>query len=584
MTETPTRTRPAGLLYAQAAEYQDRLEGLERAATAQMRAAWYVAEDAIQADLDALLAKVGQAQAAGTRTSPAWAFQEARLRAMLDTTAEQVDLFSRTAAEVTQNAQRAAALQATTAAPSLASAAMAEVGLSQAFDAIQPANLTGLVGFLQDGSPLSDLFDGIGPLAATQARDTLTTGLVLGRGVDRIRRDMLQTIQMPRHRAETIVRTETHRVFRETSRRTYAQNADVVTGWTWLAGLGPRCCPGCVRMHGTTHPVTDTLDGHPRCRCVMVPRVPDQDLAVQPGLEWLKDQPERTQRAVLGPGKFAAWKDGRLDLEDLVTRTEDPRWGTMRREATLAEALAAKGRARVPSRPAPVVDPVERARTLNAQIDGLQRTMDPASPEFARRMDELVPQLREAQAAVRAHRAAHPDWFLADVPRRDMTPAQALADANPLFATDRAYQVNCTHATATWELRRRGYNVQATPLPQEFIPRNGRDAMETTGRWLRPDGTPATLVPAKNVTTVRKFATEWGQGARGWVVINWKGGGGHIFSVENVGGKVVFSDPQNPAADAAGFIARASPGRVWAVRVDNLTPTEGVQEFYTPAG
>lgn len=368
VTETPVRTRPAGLLYAQAAEYQDRLEALERVSTEQVRAAWVTAEDAILDDLDALLAKMDQARATGQRVSPAWAFQEARYRAMLETTTEQVELFSRTAESVAYNAQRQAALQATTAAPSLVSAAAAEVGLSQAFDAIQPANVETLAGFLQDGSPLHDLFTGIGPAAAAQARDTLTAGIVLGRGNDRIRRDMLQTIQMPRHRAETIVRTETHRVFRETSRRTYAANQDVVTGWTWLAGLGPRCCPGCVRMHGTTHPVTETLDGHPRCRCVMVPRVPDQDLAIQPGLDWLKDQPERTQRAILGPGKFTAWRDGRLDLEDLVTRTEDPRWGTMRREATLTEALAAKGRRAPATRRPAVTDP---SAMTSADLDRL---------------------------------------------------------------------------------------------------------------------------------------------------------------------------------------------------------------------
>ena len=43
---------------------------------------------------------------------------------------------------------------------------------------------------------------------------------------------------------------------------------------------------------------------------------------------------------------------------------------------------------------------------------------------------------------------------------------------------------------------------------------------------------------------------EWGDGARGQVIIHWKGGGGHIFNVENRGGKVVYVEGQTTAKDA----------------------------------
>ncbi|HLH26573.1 MAG TPA: hypothetical protein VK066_28970 [Chloroflexota bacterium] len=49
--------------------------------------------------------------------------------------------------------------------------------------------------------------------------------------------------------------------------------------------------------------------------------------------------PREQQRAILGPAKLAAYEQGLIHLEDLVHRTHDRRCGTMRREASLHEAV-----------------------------------------------------------------------------------------------------------------------------------------------------------------------------------------------------------------------------------------------------
>jgi hypothetical protein len=46
------------------------------------------------------------------------------------------------------------------------------------------------------------------------------------------------------------------------------------------------------------------------------------------------------QRAILGPGKYAAWRSGALGLDDLVARTRDARWGPGLRERGLREVRA----------------------------------------------------------------------------------------------------------------------------------------------------------------------------------------------------------------------------------------------------
>jgi len=47
------------------------------------------------------------------------------------------------------------------------------------------------------------------------------------------------------------------------------------------------------------------------------------------------------QQEILGAAKYAAWKDGKFGLEDLVGRKYDGRWGSMRYERSLKELLGA---------------------------------------------------------------------------------------------------------------------------------------------------------------------------------------------------------------------------------------------------
>lgn len=345
---------PPGRIYSQSQEFTAALAAQQDAAQATMARTWAASEQRILAALQEVLDKYAAAKAAGTPVSLAWAFQEARLREALATAQTALVAYTSAAAEVATVAQVSAVTMATTQAVALGTTAVAAAGLSATFVAVDPRALRQMVGFLADGSPLAGLFAQMGPDAIRRAQDVMGHGMLMGRGVGRITRDLRRAINVPRVRAERIVRTESQRVYRETTRQTYAANADVVPSWTWLAKLDSRTCPACMAMDGTEHAATETLDGHPNCRCAMVPRtasweeilgeegvgLPDTRPPVRDGQAWFREQPPATQRAVLGDRKFSAFRDGRIDLEDLVVRTESEDWGTMRREATLAEALA----------------------------------------------------------------------------------------------------------------------------------------------------------------------------------------------------------------------------------------------------
>ncbi|MFB9838785.1 toxin glutamine deamidase domain-containing protein [Actinoallomurus acaciae] len=116
----------------------------------------------------------------------------------------------------------------------------------------------------------------------------------------------------------------------------------------------------------------------------------------------------------------------------------------------------------------------------------------------------------------------------------------ALDKVNPKFDRSKsAYSENCTGVVQAYELRRRGHDVEAGPL-EPHLRRDqdgvgGRQANAIEQPWGRnfTDGTKSEIEEAFREP-----------GARGIVRIRWNTGGGHVFNVENVGGKVRFIDGQ----------------------------------------
>lgn len=380
----PTQTSSQLLEAAQA--YRDDLERATVAASTRTAEAWLQAQQRINLEVQALLSKMEAARLAGVDPSPAWLYQERRLATLTETiqaeaarwaaTAEPYvrDLAYQSAADASQNARALATEAARVDLP----------GVEASFTDLNPENMATILGHLAPGGPLRDLLTSLGGEAAEAATQALLEGTILGKGTDWIARQLGQALDIPRWRAETIARTESLRVYRETSRETY-KRSNVVGSWTWTSALDRRTCPACVALHGTTYSLEEQLDGHPRCRCAMVPNTKSwAELGLDPaldemnprppmqtGADWLKAQSPLTQKAVLGPRKFDLYANGKADLPDFVARTHSPAWGTMRRERSLKEL--AEGR-NADYRDLP---PVQQSTTVRA-MDTTARTATPA--------------------------------------------------------------------------------------------------------------------------------------------------------------------------------------------------------------
>ncbi len=245
------------------------LQGNSRAA-ADLFNAHKVAFNATQAQLDRLLKAMAEAKANGAVISQAWLFRQQRLEELQAQASAEMAVFARLAEQRVTSEQQNAVVRSQDDTKQLAFAALEDAGrvmpaITTNWNRLPVESLTDLVGALQDGSPLRRLFDDFGSQASEGMRKALIAGIATGASPRDIGRQIRQVLDIGLTRAQTIARTETLRAYRSASLRTYEENADVVSGWRWMASLSPRTCRVCLAMHGKVFPLTTPFGSHVNC-------------------------------------------------------------------------------------------------------------------------------------------------------------------------------------------------------------------------------------------------------------------------------------------------------------------------------
>jgi hypothetical protein len=150
----------------------------------------------------------------------------------------------------------------------------------------------------------------------------------------------------------------------------------------------------------------------------------------------------------------------------------------------------------------------------------------------------------------------------------------AVRGANPGFGD--AYRYNCSHVVQAVELRRRGFDVTASALPDAYE-LAGRSHHLTLSNWRDAEGRTRTFTSTRT-SEVEQIVRSWPVGARGWVMVRWADSpSAHIFNVEHTELGVEFLEGQ-VSGSADDYLRRAEP-EVDIVRVDDLVPTDAVLEF-----
>lgn len=303
-------------------------------------------------------------------------------------------------------------------------------------------------------------------------------------------------------------------------------NKGLLRGWRWAAKLDNRVCPRCAGLDGTFYKIdakdTPPMPLHWRCRCLKQwitnnPKdfgVPDDEVqrVIRPWVErepgtigrggnrkilnagttkdfygeWFQTLSAKKQDEIVGPTRAALLRDGTLKWGDLVDKTTG-------RQRTLEELVPSPG----------VTKPIKAEDAL---------------PYVGTKRGTPIP---------------------AD---------KALAGANPMYTTGgMAYSENCQRCVQTYELRRRGYGVEAKPYDiEKGAAQEIRFGYEM---YQDPDiyGVFKTMLVKDKISKIQaqKMIDSMPDGARGSVIFAWDSKKGHTFSFERIDGKTLFIDPQN---------------------------------------
>jgi SPP1 gp7 family putative phage head morphogenesis protein len=178
-----------------------------------------------------------------------------------------------------------------------------------------------------------------GTNAADNIADVIVAGVSQGRNPTAIARLINNWFAVPYAWSENAARTVQMWSYRTANHETYRQNSTVLDGWMWWSSRDVRTCPACLKNHGEIFPLSETLDGHHRCRCVPLPIVKGatwtQD--VTRGRDWFDEQSPADQRAILGKGGMELYRNGQWDWNRASTHYHDAVYGDMQRASTLAE-------------------------------------------------------------------------------------------------------------------------------------------------------------------------------------------------------------------------------------------------------
>lgn len=163
----------------------------------------------------------------------------------------------------------------------------------------------------------------------------IRTAIVSGESIEAMQRRLRGVADIKIRNARSIARTYTAHVTNEAREVLYAENADIILKEQWVATLDDRTCPRCGALDNETFPVGKGPKAplHINCRCVKIAITRAAEKLAEKGIiskraarradgmngevpanmafpEWLKRQPEATQKEVLGATRYELFKNG----------------------------------------------------------------------------------------------------------------------------------------------------------------------------------------------------------------------------------------------------------------------------------
>lgn len=143
--------------------------------------------------------------------------------------------------------------------------------------------------------------------------------------------------------------------------------------------------------------------------------------------------------------------------------------------------------------------------------------------------------------------------------------ADALKGANPKFARGTQYAVNCQRCVQTYELRRRGYDVEALPKPKK-----NNTIVWGSECFVDSSGNTPSFTFNQREKDIRSVLANAPDGSRHIIYTAWKNSrSAHVFIAEKENSIIRFVDPQTNKDNVEDYFLLGKEGKFGILRVDD---------------
>lgn len=145
-----------------------------------------------------------------------------------------------------------------------------------------------------------------------------------------------------------------------------------------------------------------------------------------------------------------------------------------------------------------------------------------------------------------------------------MNIADALRGANPNYAPGTRYSVNCQRCVQAYELRRRGYDVEALPKP-----RINKKIVWGNECFVDSSGKTPNFLYRQSEADIRTALANAPDGSRHIVYASWSKKRAHVFIAEKENGVVRYVDPQSNNPSVENYFSLGQKNKFGILRVDD---------------
>jgi len=324
--------------------FRQSLLSRDRTAAARLISAYGVAFERLNVSLTQLTKQIEAARSRGEEITEAWLYRQARFRELIDQAGREMLALAKYGDGLISDQQQIEIERGLRDSATLMESAATEASISATFNRVPTSAVESLVGHLGDGSPLRGVLNRYGAAGAKRIEQELIAGLVAGEGLAKVARRLRDVEDLSRAKAMQILRTESLRAYRESSRRNYEKNSDLIAGWEWVAAKQARTCHACKALDGTFWPLEKPMPAHTNCRCSQIPRIKGEPPRQrETAAQWFAKQPDSVKRQSMTDAELDAYNAGLVTLQDFVGRTDSEKWGTSYHQLSLKRAMAGEG-------------------------------------------------------------------------------------------------------------------------------------------------------------------------------------------------------------------------------------------------